>query len=71
LLWESGRATFETVRGSSAEAGGSVVSHHVFTAGVPSPGREFLEFMLYIVASEKNPLQEGTEVVVEKFEYLP
>jgi hypothetical protein len=27
--------------------------------------------MLYIVASDKNPLQKPTEVVVEKFQYFP
>jgi len=71
LLWEPGRASFKTVRGSSAGNGAPVVSEHVFTSGVPLPGQEFLEFMLYIVASEKNPLQKDTEVVIEKFEYLP
>ncbi len=65
--WEFGKATFKTVRG----AGGSVVSEHVFTAGVPSPGQEKLELFFYVVASDKTPLQKDTEVVVEKFEYLP
>ena len=71
LLWEPGRASFKTVRESSASAAAPVVSEHVFTSGVPLPGQEFLEFMLYIVPSDKNPLQKDTEVVIEKFEYLP
>jgi len=71
MLWEPGRASFETVRGSSMRAGAPVVSEHIFTSGVPSPGQELLEFMLYFVASDKNPIQKGAEVVVEKFEYLP
>ena len=48
-----------------------VVHEHTFTSGVPTPGQELLEVMLYIVASDKYPLQEDTEVVIEKFEYLP
>jgi hypothetical protein len=69
--WESGRASFKTVRGSSIHAGAPVVSDHVFTSGVPSPGTEKFIFMLYVVASDKYPLQHENEVVVEKFQYLP
>jgi hypothetical protein len=71
LRWESGRASFQTVRGSSARPGAPLISEHTFTSGIPNPGQEFLEFMLYIVPSEKNPLQKGAEVVIEKFNYLP
>lgn len=70
LRWESGRAAFRTVRGSSA-SGGPVVFEHVFTSGVPSPGQEQLYLVLYVVASETNPLQNENEVVIEKFEHLP
>lgn len=70
MLWEPGRASFNTVRGASARSGPAVYQH-TFTSGVPSPGTELLEFMLYIVASDKTPLEKDTEVVVEKFEYLP
>jgi hypothetical protein len=70
MHWQSGRATFKTVRGSSI-SGGSAVSEHTFTSGVPSPGRETFQLLFYVVASEKNPLQKENEVVVEKFEYLP
>jgi len=69
--WESGRASFKTVQGSSIHAGAPVVSEHVFTSGVPSPGSEKFIFMLYVVASDKYPLQHENEVVVEKFQYLP
>jgi hypothetical protein len=71
LHWESGRATFETVRGASETGRGTLVSRHTFTAGVPSPGQEVFQFIFYVVASDKNPLQKDSEVVVEKFEYLP
>ena len=70
MLWEPGRATFTTVRGASPQPG-AVVYQHVFTSGVPTPGQEYLEFMLYFVASEKDPIRKGAEIIVEKFEYLP
>ena len=71
LHWESGRATFKTVRGSSMNAGAPVVFEHVFSSGVPSAGQETLQLLFYVVASDKKPLQNENEVVVEKFEYLP
>jgi hypothetical protein len=71
MHWESGRASFKTVGGSSIHAGAPVVSEHVFTSGVPSPGQEKVQLFFYVVASDKHPLQNETEVVIEKFEYLP
>jgi hypothetical protein len=71
LRWESGRVSFKTVRGSSLRSGAPVIYEHTFTSGIPNSGQELLEFMLYIVPSEKYPLQKGAEVVVEKFTYLP
>lgn len=71
IRWESGRATFKTVRGSSMQENAPAVSEHVFTSGVPTPGQETFQLILYVVPSDKSPLQKGTEVVVEKFEYLP
>ena len=47
------------------------MSEHVFTAGVPTPGQERVQLFFYIVASDKSPLQKDSEVVIEKFEYLP
>jgi len=71
IHWESGHASFKTVRGSSAHSGAPVVSEHVFTSGVPSAGQETFQLLFYVVASDKYPLQKDTEVVIEKFEYLP
>ena len=71
MRWESGRASFKTVRGSANQAGAPVISEHVFTSGVPTSGQEKIQLMFYVVASEKSPLQNENEVVVEKFEYLP
>jgi len=71
MYWESGRVSFKTVRGSSTQPGAAVVSEHVFTSGVPSRGHEVLVLLFYVVASDKSPMQKESEVVVEKFEYLP
>lgn len=71
LLWAPGSANFETVRGYFLNEDGPVVSRHTFTSGVPSAGSEVFQFILYVVPSDRSPLQKETEVVVEKFEYLP
>jgi hypothetical protein len=69
LRWESGHASFKTVRGRAT--GGQLVSEHEFTSGVPTPGKAVPRLIFYVVASDKNPMQKPSEVVVEKFEYLP
>jgi len=71
VLWEPGRAVFKAFRGSSIQSGTRPFYEHTFTAGVPSPGQELLEAMFYMVASKKRPLQRNTEVIIDKFEYLP
>jgi len=70
MLWEPGRASFKTTRGS-IRTDAPMVYEHVFSSGVPTPGQEVLELMFYVVASNKYPLQKDNEVVIEKFEYLP
>jgi hypothetical protein len=71
LRWESGKATFKMVRGSSMHAGAPVVAEHVFTSGIPTAATEVLQLLFYVVASDQNPLQHENEIVIEKFEYLP
>src|ERR1700688_224360 len=71
LRWESGHATFKTFRGRSAGAAAQLVSEHEFTSGIPVPGKAKPRLIFYITASDKNPMQKPSEVVVEKFEYLP
>ncbi len=71
MLWEPGKATFKAGKGFSISADTPLVFEHTFAAGVPSSGQEQLEFMLYIVPSDKNPIQKDAEVVIDKFEYLP
>lgn len=69
--WEPGRVSFKTVRGAAPGGGSRPVAEYVFTSGVPSPGIETLRMNLYVFGGAKDPLQDGTEVIVEKFEYLP
>ncbi|WP_321475559.1 glycoside hydrolase family 16 protein [uncultured Paludibaculum sp.] len=69
--WEPGRVSFKAVRGVGEQHGVNVISQHVFTSGVPSPGSEAVHLNLYVYGKTRMPQQNGTEVVIEKFEYLP
>lgn len=71
MRWKSGSVTFATFRASRNGSRGARVSEHEFTSGVPSPGQEEVKLEFYVIPSDKYPLQEGGEVVIEKFEYLP
>jgi hypothetical protein len=68
--WEPGRLTATTVRGAG-EGKGPPVTEHAFTSGVPSPGNEMVRMNLYVFRRSATALEHGTEVVIEKFEYLP
>ena len=71
MHWESGHLSFKTFRGPSASARADGIAEHEFTASVPSPGQEKVQLFFYVIASEKHPVQKDSEVIVEKFEYLP
>lgn len=71
MNWESGRASFEAVQGEDWRTRSRIVADHVFTSGVPTPGRETIQFLFYVVASDSAPQTKDAEVVIEKFEYLP
>jgi hypothetical protein len=71
MRWESGRVSFKTFRGRSIASEAQPISEHEFISGIPTPGQERVQLFFYVVASEKNPLQRGSEVVIDKFEYLP
>jgi hypothetical protein len=63
--WEAGRATFQTTQGST------VVAEHTFTSGIPSAGNETIRMNLYVYDDKRHPPQHDSEVVIEKFEFLP
>jgi hypothetical protein len=69
--WEPGRVTFKTVRGSASSMGSPALASHAFTSGVPLPGNESIRMNLYVYDNKSNPLRHESEVIVEKFEYLP
>jgi hypothetical protein len=71
LRWEPGHANFQTFRGRYSGAGAQLVSEHEFTSLIREPGKAKLRLIFFVVASDKNPMQKPSEVVVEKFEYLP
>ena len=71
LRWESGIANFKTFRGTPEAPGTRAVSEHEFTSGIPSPGQARLHLIFYVIASDKNRLQNDSEVVIDKFEYVP
>jgi len=48
-----------------------VVAEHVFTSGIPTPGGERVHINLYLSGISQTPQQNGVEVVIEKFAYLP
>jgi hypothetical protein len=71
LRWESGRASFKTVRGSVIGPGTATVSEHIFTSGVPTPAKETAHMGLYSYRHSQSPTKQPVEVVIEKFEFLP
>jgi hypothetical protein len=69
--WEAGRVLFRTVRGLNSGTRAPLVAEQTFTSGVPSHGIESVRMNLYVYRNAKIPFQNGAEVVIEKFEYLP
>jgi len=67
--WEPGRVTFKSVRGTVNVNSAPAIAEHIFNSGVPSPGNESIHLNLYIFGN--NTLRNESEVVIEKFEYLP
>ena len=69
LRWEPGRAAFQSVLASNPSD--KPVAEAVFTSSVPIHGIESFRICLYIDRYHQMPLPQGSEVVIEKFEYLP
>ena len=68
--WEPGRVTFRTARKSQARAA-APLSESTFTSGVPMPGGESVHMDLYVYGRGRSSLIRESEVVIDKFEYLP
>jgi hypothetical protein len=69
--WEPGQVTFSTMTGSGNAAGDRLIDQHVFTSGVPSPAGQTVRLALYVFVKGQVPLKNESEVVIDKFEYLP
>jgi hypothetical protein len=64
--WEPSRVSFKSHR-----AANELLAQHVFSSGIPAPGGERVHLNLYTFGKSRTPQQNGIEVVIEKFEYLP
>ena len=71
LHWEPGVASFKTALGSAPGKESKSISEHVFTSGIPVASGETVHIDLYDFYHSKSRSQRPTEVVIEKFEYLP
>ena len=69
--WEPGKTTFKSVQGTSLDGGGTLIGEHAFTSDVPTAGNETVRIDLYGFHHLRNPSQQPSEVVIEKFQYLP
>ena len=65
--WQPGRMSFRTI----GRSGKSLVAEHLFTSGIPTAGNERIHMNLWAYANKRNPPQHESEVVIEKFEFLP
>lgn len=70
IRWSPGEATFSTARGA-VPTGAGIVSKHIFSSGVPPTGGDLVHMNLYVFGTGESPLTKETEVVIEKFVYLP
>jgi hypothetical protein len=65
--WDPGRVLFQTVKENPSQT----VAEHLFTSGIPFPGGEAVHINLYVYGKSRTPQQNGAEVVIERFEFLP
>jgi hypothetical protein len=71
LHWEPGKASFQTFRRGPGASSNQIVSSKVFSSGIPTPGNELVNIDFCDFKHGRVPLQNGAEVVIEKFQYLP
>ncbi len=71
IRWEPGTMSFKTTRGAMESRGEKALGEHVFTVGVPTPATETIHMDLYDFHHSKSAAPHLSEVVIEKFEYLP
>jgi hypothetical protein len=70
VRWRPESLSFSAVQGGG-ESKPRLIAEHSFTAGIPTPGNESVHMNLYVYGSSRIPLKNQTEVVIERFEYIP
>jgi len=70
VRWESTGLRMKTGRGAGT-GDQAVAFEHTFTSGVPVPGDEKFRINLYDFQRGPQPLKQGGEIVIDRFEYLP
>jgi len=73
IIWKAGRVTMITSR-VLANGDTAVVSKHVFTPEVPTPGSESVRLTFYVYSDPNRKLpgvHDRAEVVVDGFEFMP
>jgi hypothetical protein len=71
MRWQPGVVAFKSMRGSFLDQPGAVFASHTFTTGVPTPGDERIQLAFYYYRKSPRPPQTDTEIVIERFQYLP
>lgn len=71
MRWESGVVAFKSMRGDFLEQPGAAIASQAFTTGVPGPGNERVCMAFYYYRKSDRPPQTDTQVVIERFQYLP
>jgi hypothetical protein len=69
--WEPGRVSFQSAQGAGQDTMARPFNQHVFASGTPSPANETVHMDIYEYHHSKDPSPQPSEVVIEKFEYLP
>jgi len=73
FVWAAGRITMITSRVLS-NGSTDLVSKHIFTSEIPTPGSESVRMTFYIYSDPNHKLpgvHHSAEVVVDRFEYMP
>ncbi len=71
MRWEPGIVAFKSMRGSFLDQPGAVFAAFAFNTGVPTPGDERVHLAFYYYRKSLRPPQADTEIVIERFQYLP
>ncbi|MGC2662416.1 MAG: hypothetical protein WA324_31000, partial [Bryobacteraceae bacterium] len=69
--WEPETVHFLTVHRHGKDLKLSTVAEQDFTSGVPVPEGASVHMNLYAFGNAKVQMQQGAEVVIEQFKYLP